>query len=63
MNSRYWMRLSFMKKWTCLKVTGASEERRGERLAGGRSYLVTIETGRGHDNGSIGLMEDTQRQW
>lgn len=48
-----------MRKWTCLKVTGASEEHRGERLAGDRSHLVTIETGRQHDNGSIGLVEDT----
>lgn len=52
-----------MREWTCLKVTGASEERRGERLAGDRSHLVTIETRRRHDNGSTGLVEDAQRQW
>lgn len=48
---------------TCLKVTGASEARRGERLAGDRLHLVTMETGRRHDNGSVGLVEDAQQQW
>lgn len=40
-----------------------SEERRGERLAADRSHLVTIETGRRHDNGCFGLVEDAHRRW
>lgn len=27
------------------------------------AHLVTIETGRRHDNGSVGLVEDARRRW
>lgn len=45
------------------KVSGASEEHQGERLTGDTLHLVTIETGRRHDNGCDGLEGDAQRQW
>lgn len=51
----------FMREWTRVKVSGASEKYQGKRLAGNRSHLVTIETGGRHDNGSVGRVEDAQQ--
>lgn len=43
-----------------LKVTGPSEEHRGERISGDGLYLVTIETGKRRDSCCVGFDVDAQ---